>query len=465
MPACASSGVYAPRDTHRCDAAVLVRHHVARFLERVEEGSHAPLPDFVQAELRGFAVCGDFSQGFVRTACRRCGDELRVPFPCKGRGFCPSCMGRRMAEGAALLVDHVLPEVGYRQWVLSFTGPMAVRLGYDRELLAAVSGRLARAVLQDMRRAVKREHGLASVAPLHGGVVTVVQRFRSDLGLYVHLHLLVTDGAFEERGDELPFRPAPPPTPARMTAILGRVHEVLAAAGQGADDDLDLDPALAACVQHSLRGPHFAAGAPDTEPPPHTVSAYGLHLHAATTVDGRDRRRLERVCRYLLRPPFAHDAIEALADGRVRVHLKSPSRRGVAFADMSVDTFLSRLCALVPPPRFHMTRYYGVFASHHRLRARVVPTSPQPPAPTQLSLLFAPGLPDELREATSTPRRYGWASLLARVFAVDVTVCSKCGGKMRIHEVVTDPEAIAELLYGARAPPRLSSPGQLGLFG
>ena len=88
-----------------------------------------------------------------------------------------------MAEGAALLVDHVLPAVGYRQWVLSFTGPMAVRLGYDRELLAAVSGRLARAVLQDIRRAVKREHGLASVASLHGGVVTVVQRFRSDLGL------------------------------------------------------------------------------------------------------------------------------------------------------------------------------------------------------------------------------------------------------------------------------------------
>ena len=104
-------------------AAVLVRHHLAGFLERVEEGSHAPLPDFVQGELRGFAVCGDFSQGFVRTACCRCGDELRVPFPCKGRGFCPSCMGRRMAEGAALLVDQVLPPVGYRQWVLSFSAP------------------------------------------------------------------------------------------------------------------------------------------------------------------------------------------------------------------------------------------------------------------------------------------------------------------------------------------------------
>ena len=138
MPACARPGVYVPRQTHDCDAAVLVRRHLAGFLERLEESGHGPLPEFVKAELEGFAGCGDFARGFVRTACRTCGDELRVPFACRGRGICPSCMGRRMSEGAALLVDHVLPAVGYRQWVLSFQGPLAVRLGYDTDLLAAV---------------------------------------------------------------------------------------------------------------------------------------------------------------------------------------------------------------------------------------------------------------------------------------------------------------------------------------
>ncbi len=57
-----------------------------------------------------------------------------------------------------------------------------------------------------------------------------------------------------------------------------------------------------------------------------TVSAFGMHLHAATTVEGRDRKQLERVCRYLLRPHFAHDAVQALPDGRVRVHFKAPWR-------------------------------------------------------------------------------------------------------------------------------------------
>jgi hypothetical protein len=99
-------------------------------------------------------------------------------------------------------------------------GELAVHLGYDQALLATVAESLARAVMQDMRWAVKERHCLASVEPLHVGVFMVVQRFRSDLGLYVHLHCLVTDGAFEERGAEVRFLPAPAPTPERMTAVL-----------------------------------------------------------------------------------------------------------------------------------------------------------------------------------------------------------------------------------------------------
>jgi len=40
----------------------------------------------VKAEMEGFAGCGDFEKGFLRTACCQCGDELRVLFSCEGRG-------------------------------------------------------------------------------------------------------------------------------------------------------------------------------------------------------------------------------------------------------------------------------------------------------------------------------------------------------------------------------------------
>jgi len=77
MPACPRPGGYVPRQTHECDAAVLVRRHLPGFLARLEEDGHA-LPEFVKKEFWGFAGCGAFERGFVRTACRTCGDELRV---------------------------------------------------------------------------------------------------------------------------------------------------------------------------------------------------------------------------------------------------------------------------------------------------------------------------------------------------------------------------------------------------
>lgn len=81
-----------------------------------------------------------------------------------------------MCESAALLVGHRLPAVPWRQWVLSFQGPMAVRLGYDKRLLALVCQRFAKRVMQTLRRQTKREHALATSST--PGMVIVMQRFR-----------------------------------------------------------------------------------------------------------------------------------------------------------------------------------------------------------------------------------------------------------------------------------------------
>ena len=55
---------------------------------------------------------------FARVRCDDCGDDYLVAFSCKGRGVCPSCNTRRMAEAAAHLTDHVFPRLPVRQWVL-----------------------------------------------------------------------------------------------------------------------------------------------------------------------------------------------------------------------------------------------------------------------------------------------------------------------------------------------------------
>ena len=43
----------------------------------------------------------------------------------------------------------------------------------------------------------------------------------------------------------------------------------------------------------------------------------GVNVHAEQWVDGRDRRQLERLCRYVTRPPVAQDRLERLSDGRL----------------------------------------------------------------------------------------------------------------------------------------------------
>ena len=104
----------------------------------------------------------------------------------------------------------------------------------------------------------------------------------------------------------------------------------------------------------------------------------------------------------------------------------------------------------------HMTRYFGVFANRHHLRPRIIPPSPVPTPGQQLALGLAGSAndrPDDDTESSPRPRRLGWAKLLARVFAVDVTLCRKCGGSMRIREVVETDDDIARVLHGARAPP------------
>jgi hypothetical protein len=61
MPGCARPVGYVPRQTHECDAAVLVRRHLAEFLERCEERV-GPLPAFVKGEPWGFAGCRDYAE-------------------------------------------------------------------------------------------------------------------------------------------------------------------------------------------------------------------------------------------------------------------------------------------------------------------------------------------------------------------------------------------------------------------
>jgi hypothetical protein len=192
-----------------------------------------------------------------------------------------------MVESAAHLVDHVFPEVPVRQFVLTFSFPL-------RFLLAA------------------QPKALTDV--LAG----------STLNLNIHLHMLFLVGAysFSDRGAS--FHRARRPTNGELTALLDtlsqRIVRLLERRGMLiADPGLDfetgssLDQRQAASIQYLIAiGPHAGRKAltlysvpPEQEVPDISMLArlYRFSLHAATVGEAHQRDRLERLCRYITRPP------------------------------------------------------------------------------------------------------------------------------------------------------------------
>lgn len=93
----------------------VVRENLHTLYAATEQGFSTPLPQFVRRELEHYLDCGLLCRGFAVLACEGCAERRLIAFSCKGRGFCPSCLGRRMAQTAANLNDHVLPRVPSRQ--------------------------------------------------------------------------------------------------------------------------------------------------------------------------------------------------------------------------------------------------------------------------------------------------------------------------------------------------------------
>jgi hypothetical protein len=430
------------------------------------------LPDFVEQEFRDFLTCGILAHGFARVRCGTCAFERLVPFSCKGRGFCPSCGGRRMTERAAHVVDHVLPRVPVRQWVLSLPYRLRYLLAWNHALCRAVLGVYVRALLGFQRQQARR----LGIRDGQAGSVTVIQRFGGGLNLNVHFHTLVLDGVFteNERG-ELRFHPAPPPSDedvARLlAAIRARVLRLLERRGLETDDvgvtppdplaeeSLALaDIASASVLWRVALGQRAGArvlrlgrepNAPwITSSGPRQAHLDGFDLHANLWVPATDRARLERLCRYLLRPPVAQDRLRLTGDGRVLLELKSEWADGTTHLLLEPLELLEKLAALTPRPRINLVLYHGVLAPHARWRPRAV-SYENPRTPVRETRAVDSGVrrvAEFQKEAPGTPRYRAWADLMRRAFELDVLACPRCGGRMRLIATIEDPRVIRRIL-------------------
>ena len=185
-------------------------------------------------------------------------------------------------------------------------------------------------------------------------------------------------------------------------------------------------------------------------------------------------------CRYISRPAVAIPRLLLSSTGKVLYTLKTPYRESlphersecfghgttqVAFEPVD---FIARLAALVPKPRVNLTRYHGVLAPNHRWRGLVTPAKRGKGAKR---------LPN--KEVASPAERHAamtWAQRLKRVFSVDIELCGRCGGSLKVIACIEDQDIIDRILAHLRekeqkaparpllVPPTRAPPATLSLF-
>ena len=79
-------------------------------------------------------------------------------------------------------------------------------------------------------------------------------------------------------------------------------------------------------------------------------------------IEAEDRAGRERLPRYCARPPFALDRLRELNPERLRYEVTKPGPGGGGSLLLTHVELIDRIAALVPPPRFHRLRYFGVLA-------------------------------------------------------------------------------------------------------
>ena len=378
----ACAGEYARHRPEQTLLYQLVEQYYPAFVAHLAARERT-LPAHVQREFADYLKCGRLEHGFLRVRCMDCHAERLVAFSCKRRGFCPSCGARRMAEGAALLVDEVLPREPMRQWVLSVPFALRYLFATDPAVMGQVLGIVTRAIASHLVKAAGYHHTTAQT-----GAVTLIQRFGSALNLNIHFHVLFLDGVYVTTGERLIFRRVPPPTVAALEKLVHliskRVGRALERQGLLVRDQessfLSLDSADASgfddLLGHSITyrialGPHQGRKAFTLQTVPAVAAAddnsslakaAGFSLHAGVASEADEREKLERLCRYITRPAVSTERLSLTAQGNIRYRLKTPYRDGTTDVVFEPLDFMARLAALVPTPRVNLTRYHGVNA-------------------------------------------------------------------------------------------------------
>ena len=170
---------------------------------------------------------------------------------------------------------------------------------------------------------------------------------------------------------------------------------------------------------------------------------------------------MERLARYIMRPPISLERMQWGGEGVVLYRAKAGHDgralpAGDAAEAFDPAEFVARVIMHIPKPRRHLVRYYGWYSNVSRGRRRNADARNHEGEDARVGEATRAER-DEARNARALRR--SWAQLIKRIYEVDPLVCPSCGSEMKVIAFITEHDVVDAILRHlqrkeeARAPP------------
>jgi hypothetical protein len=174
----------------------------------------------------------------------------------------------------------------------------------------------------------------------------------------------------------------------------------------------------------------------------------GFSVHNRVRVEPEDQPAVERLTRYIMRPPISLERVQWGGEGVVHYRAKGGhDGRTMPVGDTAEAfdpaEFVARVIMHIPQPRRHLVRYYGWYSNVCRGKRRK--------AEAENGEVGSAGAGPASRAARAEARnaralRRSWAQLIKRVYEVDPLVCPSCGGEMKVIAFITERGVVDAIL-------------------
>ena len=186
----------------------------------------------------------------------------------------------------------------------------------------------------------------------------------------------------------------------------------------------------------------------------------GFSVHDRVVAEPEDQPAVERLARYIMRPPISLERMAWDGVGEVRYRRKR-GHEGSGLPEHDQEgfdpaEFLARVIMHIPEPRRHLVRYYGWYSNVSRGRRRKAEAENE-----EVGGLCPPSRAARAENRDDCAVRRSWARLIKRIYEIDPLVCPSCGSEMKVIAFITEHDVVDAILrhlerkesQEARGPP------------